>query len=151
MGVSLSIKDVPEALAERLRERARRNHRSLQRELMALVEAATSPQTDPVGVGVCVGVGERGVPLRFTEPPASYASPAAAPTHERGADPAPSASPPPDDLLAELDRIVEGSRWGEAPLLTRDQLHDRALARELDFDCREAELGAARARTARGG
>ena len=51
MGVSLSIKDVPEALAERLRERARRNHRSLQRELMALVEAATSPQTDPVGQG----------------------------------------------------------------------------------------------------
>ncbi|HSM21075.1 MAG TPA: Arc family DNA-binding protein, partial [Rubrivivax sp.] len=43
MGVSLSIKDVPEALAERLRQRAARNHRSLQRELMAIVEAAAGP------------------------------------------------------------------------------------------------------------
>ena len=40
MGVNLSIKDVPEDVAERLRQRAARNHRSLQGELMAIVEQA---------------------------------------------------------------------------------------------------------------
>lgn len=40
MTVNLSIKDVPEGLAERLRQRAARNHRSLQGELMAIVEQA---------------------------------------------------------------------------------------------------------------
>lgn len=42
MGVSLSIKDVPDELAERLRQRAARNHRSLQGELMAIVEQAAA-------------------------------------------------------------------------------------------------------------
>lgn len=37
---SLSVKDVPEPLAEKLRQRAARNHRSLQGELMAILEAA---------------------------------------------------------------------------------------------------------------
>jgi plasmid stability protein len=37
---NLSIKDVPEDLAESLRQRAARNHRSLQGELMAIIEAA---------------------------------------------------------------------------------------------------------------
>lgn len=37
---NLSIKDVPEDLAEILRQRAARNHRSLQGELMAIIEAA---------------------------------------------------------------------------------------------------------------
>lgn len=46
MGVSLSIKDVPEALAERLRQRAARNHRSLQGELMAIIEHAASEESD---------------------------------------------------------------------------------------------------------
>ena len=40
MPVNLSIKNVPEALAEKLRARAERNHRSLQGELMAIIEAA---------------------------------------------------------------------------------------------------------------
>jgi plasmid stability protein len=40
MGVNLSIKDVPDDLAERLRQRAARNHRSLQGELMAIVAQA---------------------------------------------------------------------------------------------------------------
>ncbi|HSQ71260.1 MAG TPA: Arc family DNA-binding protein [Rubrivivax sp.] len=44
MGVNLSIKDVPEAVAERLRQRAVRNHRSLQGELMALVERAAAEE-----------------------------------------------------------------------------------------------------------
>lgn len=50
-----------------------------------------------------------------------------------------------DDLLGELDRIVEGSRWGHAPLLDRERLHDRALARQRVFDSREPELRQARA------
>jgi antitoxin FitA len=40
---NLSIKDVPEELAEALRQRAARNHRSLQGELMAIITAATQP------------------------------------------------------------------------------------------------------------
>jgi plasmid stability protein len=37
---NLSIKDVPEKLAEALRQRAARNHRSLQGELMAIIQQA---------------------------------------------------------------------------------------------------------------
>jgi hypothetical protein len=40
MPVSLSIKNVPDELAEALRERAKRSHRSVQGELMAIVEEA---------------------------------------------------------------------------------------------------------------
>lgn len=40
MTVNLSIKNVPEPLAEKLRRRAMANHRSLQGELMALIEDA---------------------------------------------------------------------------------------------------------------
>lgn len=39
---NLSIKDVPDALAEALRQRAARNHRSLQGELMAIIERAAA-------------------------------------------------------------------------------------------------------------
>ena len=38
MPVNLSIKSVPDEIAEELRERAERNHRSLQGELMAIIE-----------------------------------------------------------------------------------------------------------------
>jgi plasmid stability protein len=38
--VNLSVKNVPEDLAERLRQRAKRHHRSLQGELMAILEEA---------------------------------------------------------------------------------------------------------------
>lgn len=40
MPVTLSIKNVPEELAERLRRRAAARHRSLQGELMAILEEA---------------------------------------------------------------------------------------------------------------
>lgn len=43
MPVDLSIKRVPDALAERLRKRARRNNRSLQGELMAILQEALNP------------------------------------------------------------------------------------------------------------
>jgi antitoxin FitA len=39
MPTNLSVKDVPDDLAEALRARARANHRSLQGELMAMIEA----------------------------------------------------------------------------------------------------------------
>lgn len=42
MQVNLSIKGVPDALAQKLRERAARNHRSLQGELMAIIEEAAN-------------------------------------------------------------------------------------------------------------
>jgi plasmid stability protein len=43
---NLSVKDVPEELAERLRRRAARNHRSLQGELMAIIERAAYEEED---------------------------------------------------------------------------------------------------------
>jgi len=44
MSVSLSIKDVPEEIAEAIRQRARENHRSLQGELMAMLERHARPR-----------------------------------------------------------------------------------------------------------
>lgn len=44
MAVSLSIKDVPDALAKALRERAAANHRSIQGELMHIIETAVRPK-----------------------------------------------------------------------------------------------------------
>ncbi len=123
MPVSLSIKAVPDVLVDRLRRRAEGNHRSLQRELMAIVEAAVLPQPQ-----VAPAKPELALPassaLTLSEPvPAWHVT-------VQSAD---------DGLLDELDGIVAGSRWGDAPLLTREQLHDRSLARELDFDARQAE------------
>ena len=43
MPVTLSIKNVPDELAQKLKERAARNHRSLQGELMAIIEQAAPP------------------------------------------------------------------------------------------------------------
>ena len=43
MTVTLSIKNVPDELAQRLKERAARNHRSLQGELMSILEEAGRP------------------------------------------------------------------------------------------------------------
>ena len=40
MSVNLSIKNVPDHLADRLRQRAEAAHRSMQGELMAILEAA---------------------------------------------------------------------------------------------------------------
>jgi plasmid stability protein len=46
MSINLSIKEVPEALADRLRLRAALNHRSLQGELMAIIERAANEFAD---------------------------------------------------------------------------------------------------------
>lgn len=49
MAISLSIKDVPEELAQALRERAARNHRSVQGELMHILETAVRPRPYQAG------------------------------------------------------------------------------------------------------
>ena len=45
MPVNLSIKNVPDDIAEHLRNRAARNHRSLQGELMVILEDAAAGKT----------------------------------------------------------------------------------------------------------
>ncbi len=65
MEINLSIKGVPEALAERLRLRAARNHRSLQGELMQIIEhAAAQPDTQatslPLGASRAIDPARRG-------------------------------------------------------------------------------------------
>lgn len=58
MGVNLSIKDVPDDIAERLRQRAARHHRSLQGELMHIVsEAAAQPAPEPASGPGATGAG----------------------------------------------------------------------------------------------
>jgi plasmid stability protein len=47
MPVNLSIKNVPDALADRLRGRAERNRRSLQRELLVILEEAAGTGIGP--------------------------------------------------------------------------------------------------------
>lgn len=42
MSVNLSIKNVPDKIAELLKMRAAKNHRSLQGELMSIIEAAVA-------------------------------------------------------------------------------------------------------------
>ncbi|MCH7491489.1 MAG: Arc family DNA-binding protein [Gemmatimonadetes bacterium] len=44
MPVNLSIKNVPDDLAERLRAEATRNHRSMQGQMMAILEDALAPE-----------------------------------------------------------------------------------------------------------
>lgn len=44
MPVNLSVKNVPDELAEKVRERAERHHRSLQGEMMAILEEAVGPR-----------------------------------------------------------------------------------------------------------
>jgi plasmid stability protein len=50
MAINLSIKNVPEALADKLRARAERNHRSLQGELMAIIENAVADEASAQAV-----------------------------------------------------------------------------------------------------
>ncbi|MBI3524587.1 MAG: Arc family DNA-binding protein [Betaproteobacteria bacterium] len=110
---NLSIKDVPETLAEKLRQRAARNHRSLQGELMALLDAAANES------------------MVMVTPPRSTVESAPLPTYLVTTDTPATADQ--DELLVELDAIVAGSHWGNAPLLTREQIHDRRLIRELEY------------------
>ena len=45
MAVNLSIKNVPDHIAEKLRRRAAKHHRSLQGELMAILEESLTRET----------------------------------------------------------------------------------------------------------
>ena len=65
MPVNLSIKNVPDDIADRLRERAERNHRSLQGELLAIIEEAsmTRRQMDVTEVRARV----KALGIKFTE------------------------------------------------------------------------------------
>lgn len=66
---TLTIKDVPEPLAEQLRQRAARNHRSLQGELMSIIEQAML-QTAPTRLtgtphgAIVVGMSAQGPTVR---------------------------------------------------------------------------------------
>ncbi len=51
MTINLSVKGVPEPVADALRQRAARNHRSLQGELMAIIERAAAEPAWPAAVG----------------------------------------------------------------------------------------------------
>lgn len=57
MPVNLSVKNVPDELAESLRQRASRNRRSLQRELLSILEAAVGR-----GTATIAAVGQKRTP-----------------------------------------------------------------------------------------
>ncbi len=116
MPVTLTIKNVPDELAGRLRLVAASHHRSLQGELMAIIEA----------VGRLHEPGK--TPPGFQDLIATSALEQVQITPE---------DIPADTLLDQLDAIVAGSQWGRAPILTRNQAHDRALARELEYQVQE--------------
>lgn len=121
MPVTLTIKNVPDELAEHLRALAAAHHRSLQGELMAIIES----------VGRLHEAREAGPGLQtlVTPSPSEEASPAPAPSPPEQAGS--------DALLDELDAIVAGSQWGDAPILSRSQANDRALSREFGYQIQE--------------
>jgi plasmid stability protein len=101
MAVNLSIKNVPEALAEKLRDRASRNHRSLQGELMAILEAAANE--------------------------AQRARAASSPSIPYQVTPA---MPTASSLLDRMQAIVGGRGIEAGKRMTREQAHDRARLRK---------------------
>src|SRR5574340_374740 len=122
MPVTLTIKNVPDKLAEHLRAIAAAHHRSLQGELMAIIES----------VGRLHEAGK--VNAAFQNALAESHGKETSPALTRGGSEASS-----DDLLEKLDAIVAGSQWGEAPVLTRAQANDRALAREFAYQLQEEQ------------
>src|SRR5512143_1666259 len=57
MAVNLSVKNVPDELAELLRRRAAANHRSLQKELLSILEAALGRAAAPRGAATPAAAG----------------------------------------------------------------------------------------------
>jgi plasmid stability protein len=125
---NLSIKDVPEMLAQKLRQRAARHHRSLQGELMAIVEAA---------VGGSAGAPASG--QHAMEPSAAgYDSLelASGDRFEKLDAVAAANRRPSVDREARLARLREiadsaDASFRAASRLTREETHDRALLRRL--------------------
>ena len=62
MPVNLSIRNVPDDIADRLRARAVRNHRSVQGELMAMIEAAAAESVQAAGLSE-TSIGYRDEPV----------------------------------------------------------------------------------------
>lgn len=104
MPVTLTIKQVPDALAEKLRVQAAHNHRSLQGELMSILESVVSQQE--------VGKNKDYIHQRAKQ-------------FSNDIDERSSC-----DLLAELDSIVAGSCWGNADILGREQANGRGAGSE---------------------
>lgn len=78
MTINLSIKNVPDALAEKLRARAERNHRSLQGELMAIIESAvTSKVTADEGGHAAIRHGSKSMEQIAAEHRTRYPEPIA--------------------------------------------------------------------------
>ena len=101
--VNLSVKNVPEAVAQGLRERAAQHHRSLQGELMAILEDAVRGPDQ--GRANATGAGCE---------------------YETGAIGAPS----PDRLLERLRAIAGDRGIDTTQRLTREQAHDRTQLRK---------------------
>ena len=79
MPVTLTIKQVPESVAESLRQRAAANRRSLQRELLLIVERAAS------GDGAALHIAEPAAPAYNASDAAKTGKPARKPPAERNA------------------------------------------------------------------
>ena len=105
MPVNLSIKNVPDLLAEKLRERAGRNHRSLQGEMMALLESATG--SDAYATATVLRANAPGAPVYAID-----------------------TMPATDNLLARLTAIAGDCGIDTTQRLTREDTHDRAALRE---------------------
>lgn len=104
MPVTLTIKHVPDDLAARLRTLAARNHRSLQGELMHTLEALAAAV---VTSRTSTNQRENMQPQRDS-----------------------ATTPATDDLMERLLAIAGGQGIDTTQLLTREQVHDRALTRQ---------------------
>lgn len=133
MPTTFTIKQVPDALADRLRERASANRRSLQKELQAILEDTVEWESVPTG-------SPPSNPRRLAEPSAPAYLPATARKGARStldeiwqrARRAGLAGAADDDDLLEKAAAVLGS--GERPVLLREGLKaliEREAARRL--------------------
>ena len=104
MAVNLSIKGVPDQVAERLRLRAERHHRSLQGELMAIVERAAAEDGPDLGAALAVPPGPLAtVPAHVLRQGWRSIADLVADQHERRGNTA--HAPPPEGLPLAVDII----------------------------------------------
>lgn len=66
MSINLSIKNVPDTIADAIRARAEQNHRSLQGELMAILEQSVSGTTTPAPAVAARTAADQTTPARIT-------------------------------------------------------------------------------------
>lgn len=66
MSINLSIKNVPDAVAEAIRARAEQNHRSLQGELMAILEQSVSGMAMQAPIVAARATADQTTPARIT-------------------------------------------------------------------------------------